>query len=352
MLRWNLATMKQANVALLLAATAMVGLPFAASRVIAQDHDEALKKRFLEEAPSRWEEYNRLVKTVQGSLRFSLTGPGKEYDGQFQAEFKANDKARLLILQSLGSTDRGGKVFAANPQYIFTLQRKAPSASWVLTGVDKVTVDKIASVVVRRINMAFDKVAMLTRLNSVGLAEAVREPDFSVQRVRPRQRNGEELVEVVFESPHVLKDLSQRDYNSTQGGSMVLDPKRFWCVRGLDLNLKTGVASGTYKLSVELDPSTTFPLPKRCIALEEYALNSGGQVRLKHESEFSLTVPARPPADEEFTLAAFGLPEPFDTTPKGTRWYFWLAAAAIVCFAGGAVLRRVRRRGAPEAQPA
>lgn len=65
--------------------------------VLGQDNDEALRRRFLQEAPTQWEEFTRLSGELQGTLSTSHTGSRTNYQYDYRAEYKANGKGKVLI---------------------------------------------------------------------------------------------------------------------------------------------------------------------------------------------------------------------------------------------------------------
>ena len=133
---------------------------------------------------------------------------------------------------------------------------------------------------------------------------------------------------------------------------MVLDPKRYWCVRSLDLDLKTLVAVGKHRTQTELaDPTASLPLPNRHVENQDFnMLKTQQPYRLSSELVYSLSQRADLPGDEEFTLTAFVLPEPPGVTwPKPTPWYLWLALAGGLCLALGGVFHWLKKRSAAAA---
>jgi hypothetical protein len=115
------------------------------------------------------------------------------------------------------------------------------------------------------------------------------------------------------------------------------------------LNEKTLAGVGTEKISNELKEAPgPVPLLNKAHSVEEWTLTDGKKMTIRSDIEFKVSRPAREPADEEFRLTAFGLPEPVGIAmPKRpTPRYVWflIAAAGLGVLA---VLFRVlaRRRG-------
>jgi hypothetical protein len=157
------------------------------------------------------------------------------------------------------------------------------------------------------------------------------------------------LVEVVFDSPH---EVSEEDDAVVQGGTLVLDPKRFWCLRSYDVRAKIPNAAGTIEFRVlELKASAeSFPVPRRCVCDKRFAAGDGTSNHQQWQYEYDLSVPRRLPADKEFTLSAFGLPEPRLGGTQGLLPpYVWVALAGLACLACGAVFQVLKRRAATRA---
>jgi hypothetical protein len=57
-----------------------------------------------------------------------------------------------------------------------------------------------------------------------------------------------------------------------------------------------------------------------------------------------LQIPVTLPSEGEFTLTAFGLPEPTWMVKKPMRWYLWVALAGIISLALAALFRWKARR--------
>lgn len=65
-----------------------------------------------------------------------------------------------------------------------------------------------------------------------------------------------------------------------------------------------------------------------------------------YQTDYQLEAPAYLPPDTEFTLSAFGLPEPKGIVwDRPSRWYLWFIAAAVLALAVAGYLRyRSQRR--------
>ncbi|MBA2227964.1 hypothetical protein H0921_17535 [thermophilic bacterium 2918] len=64
-------------------------------------------------------------------------------------------------------------------------------------------------------------------------------------------------------------------------------------------------------------------------------------------SEYDLRDEGVEPLEREFTLSAFGLPEPVGVEwERPVRWYLWLMLAGMVCLVAGGVFYWLSRRRA------
>ena len=75
---------------------------------------------------------------------------------------------------------------------------------------------------------------------------------------------------------------------------------------------------------------------------KESAAVAGAHLVLTKEVEYQFHEENPAPPDAEFTLSAFGLPEPF-YAKSANRPYLWFVAAGVGCFAISVMLYRLRQ---------
>lgn len=104
---------------------------------IGKGSDE-LERRFLDEAPNRWEEYVRLSGALQGVVYVSQKGTIDDSTYNCWMEYKTNGKAK--VLKVVTKEIRNGKVeqddeqiFGLNSRYAFALTRRSSDLPWILT---------------------------------------------------------------------------------------------------------------------------------------------------------------------------------------------------------------------------
>jgi hypothetical protein len=327
---------------------------------LGQEGDEALKQRFLKEATSQWEKYARLSGELQGVLSASDTDArsllrkgGRENNELIsRTEYKTNGRGTVLKTgfkyNRNGKVEEGEEVFGFNPRYAFELRRKSPESPWVLTNYlerrEGTDLGKVAS----RIKGYLTAINYGVILWGQPLAEMVRKPGFRVGACRKVQRDGEELVEVAF--TYSGKDGNR---NVNLKGKLLFDPKRYWCWRSGDFQVTGDILSGTNKLrGTQSESAGELPPLSRLWELDADVLTQAGDLsnRKKVRWEVTLSQPTSLPADEEFRLSAFGLPEPAGVVwDKPTPTYVWILAAAGAVAALAFGFRYLARRGQADA---
>jgi len=319
-----------------------------------QEQDESLKRRFLQEAPGQWEEYVRRTGRLQGKYSFHRAMSLHNTTFLEEYEYKSNDNGKRLTRVyernegESGTKEHDEEVFGINPHYAFQLGRKSANSPWAVRQLVDLSKESGPERHVSMFELHARLMAEPVKLDHDLLGEAVGQPTFRVVRCQTIQREGEELVEVLFSYPH--EENPRPPYNRAQSGTLVLDPKRFWLVRSCDLKASSGTINKQVKGIVST--SKSLPIPK-LVAREELWTFTAEQVakglpannKWANREEYDLDEPVRLPDDEEFTLTAFGLPEPSGVEGKRpTRWYLWVGLAGIGCLVLSAVFAW-RKRG-------
>lgn len=300
----------------------------------AQTSEEDLKTRFRDEAPRRWREYHAWAQRLQGSS----TTQGKTFKDQ--VVMKRNPECILLISERLESTSAEaplhGEAFAINPVYSFALERKGPGHSWVLVEL-RMRREGILPEIEQMLKPSQESTPGLIAVYGESLLKLVAQPSFTVLRVVPLRHDGEELVQVDFDNTHPVK-LGDDKFFPLQSGSMILDPARFWCVRSYDVRGKHPRQEVSRKMEIELrDPAAKHPIPKRYTEVRDVTNEGVGRSVARYVTEIDYSEPSPLPSDEEFTLTAFGLPEPPGVVwKKPTPSWLWgtLAGVALLVVAG------------------
>jgi len=308
----------------------------------AQELDKALEERFLREAPERWREYLSRATLLQGRIIDQCLESPDGQDVQ-EFEYKTNGKCRLLahgskVRRERDQDKRDKDVFAINPRYGFRLRRTTADGPWTVLQILDFSNESLPDDW-RFMFAAFEREANdLVELDAQPLTEIVQSQSFRITHCQGIQRDGEDLVEVTFTYDREPGTSGRPGAYRATG---VFDPKRFWCRRSGECEVRfkndDRFKSGKVKSPVLVlgETSGSLPFLKEAMVEREFVEDQNRKVRIVYRVQHDLEIPRRLPADEEFTLAAFGFPEPPGLEWKRpTRWYVWVGLAGIVCLAG------------------
>lgn len=315
-------------------------------------NDGALLARFLKEAPAAWERYAAQAESFQGSFQFDTT-TSQGLVARNEYVIKKNGSATLV--ESTGRLSTNGQqryhdrnVYAINADYVFSLVKKKEDAPWLLTEYHDLRDDSVPEYMRRQFDDAAIPCFDLMTVEGLRLAKLVRKEGIRFVSCRKSVNTGDDLIEVRFDYPHPVPSGSTRDsFEPVRSGKLVLDPARFWCLRYYEVQVLTTSGRGTRTFKV-LELSTTgesVPVPRSTVFQGVFE-RSDGKISNERRFEYQLRLPRRLPADDEFRLSAYGLPEPIEYASRraGTRWYLWLAIGGIVCIAVAGVVYRFRGR--------
>ncbi|GIW85299.1 MAG: hypothetical protein KatS3mg107_0959 [Gemmataceae bacterium] len=304
-----------------------------------------LRRRFLQEAPRLWKEYRARIQQFDGTLTRMMYVDDK-LESHYRFEYKHNASCRMCIMYPLLAQDEIGSVYAYNAKYSFGLIRRGSERPWVLRGY-QMRQEGVMTPEMREIELQLTPLWDLLKADTSDVAVLVCRPTFRILRMELLHRESEKLVRMEFDNTHPL-ELRSKDFEPIQSGVLLFDPGRYWCVRGCELNSKYINADSKITVAIELqDRSDNFPVPKRITSTSNQVRTGGERLRVAWITEYDIFEPSRLPSDEEFTLSAFGLPEPVGVEWEGpVRWYLWLTLAGVVCLVAGGVFYWLSRRRA------
>jgi len=236
-------------------------------------------------------------------------------------------------------------IYGSNPNYAFELTRQTEEAPWVVAQVIDLKREKVPSTMEQYFERYQRDINWLVKLRSDYLLDLIRKPEFRVVGCRTTPQAGEELLEVSFDYPHEVLEAG----NPVQGGTLVLDPQRFWCLRSYQVRTQGKGSRGTMKFRVlELgEAGEGLPFPRRAVADYEFVSDEGHTNTHHWQFDYDLRAPQQLPGDEEFTLSAFGLPEPPGVEwKKPTPWWLWVGGAGIACLVLGGLFYWLKARAA------
>jgi len=280
---------------------------------------------------------------VQGTTR--ATKRFVTRTSEFESDVKANVECALF-------TEKRGKdgpteVYSYNPRYTFQLRSHADQG-WVVVSVHlgDPSTDPVAS----KIRTSIEP---FTKMSGYGfriphglesLATYVRAPTTRVVSVTPVTWKGRDAVEVKLDiTPAGKKD-------DIRGITSLHDPSKQWrALRTVVTGRRDYEGSAT-----DFDLTTDYeyaPGPDNIVTsapeLQNWKGSDGKTNPVKIERTFELKRLQTLPDTSEFTLSAFGLPEPVGVEwPARRSGWLWLAWAGAGCFVVTLVFLILRRRAA------
>lgn len=287
---------------------------------------------FLQEAQPHWQRYVAFERTLVYSATSSMNGVNTVAGRKDVTILKRNGECFLFVGESTlvaadGKTQySGGEVTGRNPKYSFTLSRKTSEGPWKIIKLEKADPPQGTEGEGAGFLMVVDN-------HGLSMPSLAKKPGF---RVLSCSRAPGEVV-IQFE----WKPQGKQDYQVE--GRIVLDPDQCWCVRSAETRaLSRGQVINKTSLKHEYEPNQGLPLA-RSRYVKRWLLFANNPK--PEESETNLTiaqvVPNPLPPITDFTLSAFGLPEPPGVTwERPTPWYLWAGGIAIICLIVGFLFKR------------
>jgi hypothetical protein len=177
------------------------------------------------------------------------------------------------------------------------------------------------------------------------LADWLKEKTFKVVAAKNIEQRERQLVEVSFEFARP-KESKRADHVK---GRFVFDPKLHWCIVEQELFQTQQMGPQRSLITKEYKEGRDgFPIVSR----EKLRATIEGVYQSDKDWEYDFHAAASPPGDEEFTLSAFGLPEPVGITwARGPRYYLWIGGAAFAALAVALGFRWLAKKRQPAASP-
>jgi hypothetical protein len=311
-----------------------------------------LSNQFLIEAPKKENEYFLFAERLQGSVSttFSIFDPTGKMENRMRSrkEIKQNGQCASFLSQSyegelteVDDKNTSGALYVVNPRYTFELKRGSSKQDWLLEALDLHGAGKDTLFEGDPIReMLFSWTGLMYDVYGRRISALMQEKTFRVTRAASLNRNGRDLVQVKFICPHPISK-NTRNY-FVQGGSLLLDPDRYWSIQEADLETQSIDGAGTEKMVFEFkDGSDHYPIVTRMIRNGKSPLGNTSEAIF----EFDFHEVTKLPPDKEFALSAFGLPEPMGVEPlPPSRTWLWLLAAAFAAAVLALLFAWLKRR--------
>jgi hypothetical protein len=325
--------------------------------------DDLLLQRFRSEAPAAWKAYQEASIEITGSIVGTTTNLStNEVTERFKrdvrvagdwAVFRHWPGAADRPKSSSGTKDAGvpSAPYACgrNSRYAFRLAQGATSDDWV---IEKLL--PLAESLAEDRGVAWSATQGASPLQTpLGLhpgklPKIAANDGFQVHGARAVKRD-DDLVEVSF-SYLPTDERALRKEVRIPKGILLLDPSRYWLLREAEYEAKWPLGEvGKTTVRIDLDDSIAdVPLIRKFTA-HVIADPTG----TKAES-YGITEPVdrlleilydlrriESPSERDFTLSAFGLPEPYQPEPA---WLWWTLAIGVALVAGAYLWRRAAAR--------
>lgn len=309
---------------------------------------------FLTHAPKSWTDYGRFLDRLQGTHELRITADDVTTMHHIDT-IRQNDSCKLCLEQfdAFSATPKlatRGDVFAFNSNYAFSLRRATEKSPWVVTGVAKRADAQAFETLTESAERGTGSIHQVLRVWNRDLSELLQQTTFQVNRASRDTSSGHEWVTVDFQTAEPTKRVADTTF-PIQSGTLTFDPSHSWCMRGATLHIRVPQHEDDVRVEVtyrDADASKP-PIPERYVQKTEARYT--GKSRPVHYllvREFRLDEPSSFPSDSEFTLSAFGLPEPYGAPPVhfGMPWFLWVAVAGLGCLVVGIGFRYLKKRQA------
>jgi hypothetical protein len=305
------------------------------------------KSRFLEEAPSKWKQYRLYAKRLQGHREATILGP-RTYNLRQTHDIKQNSASALFTEEATFKWEKVDRhsalAFCQNSRYSFRLERNTESTNWVLTGLT-LGPDKGTYLKSEPLGEALDKlISPHFYLDGLSFDYLFRQPGFEVRGVS-QERTRPEAVLVRVDFSYERRNYPGENDTARYIGWMVLDPELFWCAASVQARYEVnGKAISTLRLEHALTRGQgALPIIKRS-TFENTPVSGNAELIRKGVFEFSLTESSNVP-ETDFTLTAFGLPEPQGIIwNRRPRYYLWFLGLGVTALLIAFLWRRLARR--------
>ena len=248
-----------------------------------------------------------------------------------------------------GGKPASGKdwLWGSNSNYAFTLYRETQDKPWAILETTNDLSEKLPYLSMfptpgQLVDFILDLPVTCGTINKDLKPFLTDYSELSINQVSPVIKDGRTLVRVDFDL------LPQDPKMILRGGWFLYDPEHFWVIRAYEVQVEflrsAGTSSkGTIKATYDYqDDSAELPLLKK--TLKNIKVFDVPPSELEYVQEYDIRELELP--EKDFTLSAFGLPEPLNSPKPRPRWYWWTALAGgvlIVASIGTGLWLRRRR---------
>ncbi len=324
--------------------------------------DPLLEARFKNEAPRKWDELLGVAKRYAGRStyqKYEAEKGRRKLLEHFTSEWKCAGDNALVTIRTYASEQEDSlvseDVTAANPYYLFRLERRSANADWLLRDVElnppageEAAVGSPPS----QIRKCYRQFCAGLVVGERELPDVVGDPKYRFTvtgNVQPEPGNPA-LIRVPC--AFVVEARNKRFTNSFKG-FMVLDSERYWVPTRYEFDINyvdNPVKHSSHQvMECAYDTDNGVPILTSVTMTHSVPDEAGGVARqIEKVSRHSIRRAGRLD-DADFRLSAYGLPEPVGVPVTGSsRLYLWLILSGILCLGLGLCFSWLirRKRGA------
>ncbi len=303
-----------------------------------------------ESAVATWERYRQFMTRLQGRITYEFTS----YDPRVGGGLSVQRRVTKEVRQRPGAAmwrekevwpEGDERVVLSNRYYSCSLRRRSGTDPWLLEQIVMQSDAKLPEMDGTVSEAVRGMTASHYVLDGQFLPEAIRSGVLRLTRVDPAYlMDGRTFTRFEYENQEARS--GKRSWSGQiVGGWVVLDPGAGWCIRERLCHRK--YADGLEECRFKFDYSVTssgYPITRRIQVTCEGRIDKDKSYRFEAIIHPELAESDGPP-EPEFTLSAFGLPEPVGVEwERKTPVYVWLILAAGVLGLLALVLRWLAHR--------
>jgi hypothetical protein len=318
-----------------------------------------LPDRIRNDAIPAWE---RLVggsgDSMHDHVSLLITAPG--YNADWDVLFKELGGCRLLVRKKTEPTMEHGvrktrvQAFCRGERYTFILDRESSDEPWKLTNLTLTQVDGDESRSSKLLHL--DRYGYMAQNQPIlvethSLLDLIKNELMHVISLKARTVKGIEVVDLEFEVNRPAKEtaLSHGDWFNYKRGRITVVPSQQWAIQSYQLVSRSDnqgtVATVVATNTLDYGPGGVF-VKDRQRRVEITAAKDPTLVGTVEEVKMT-TINRHigsGVSSSDFTLTAFGLPEPPGVRKPGVPWFLWLGGAGVLLVLAAFLVQRWRQK--------
>lgn len=292
--------------------------------------DDNVLNAFRQNAPTGWEAIESAQFGVDSTARIHQVDVFKDPRHKPRTkDFELDCRRRAgYLLVALRDSGPGAEAIVRNPRYHFKVARQNSELdAWRLMSFGTCDESFSEGEVFRAFWAFLTPSTSVCVGSSQRLTSLIHDPNMTFE-------SAEQVGEMVVVAFRYLERMPAATTPSLCHGKIHFVPKLQWAISNYDYAADGG--SFEFRLQNELvEGNSEHPNYVRSSTIE--TISKGG----KSTKEVTFRQATRQANEADFTLSAFGLPEPAGASKPGHSWYWALLMMAIICAIGAIKVRRM-----------